>query len=463
MLFTQWPFPIFFALVFAVHWILRTRPARSTWLLIASYVFYAAWDWRFLFLIILSTAIDFFAAKRMADLSDSIQRTRCLLVSLISNLGILGFFKYFNFFVDSAVSFSHSLGLTLPAPSWRIILPVGISFFTFQSMSYTIDVYRRQLEPTRSLRDFAMFVAFFPQLVAGPIVRASEFLPQLGQRQRLSTIDFRSYTTLFLAGLIKKSCISDHLAALVDPVFATPEAYRASAIWLAVLMYAIQIYCDFSGYTDMATACAGLLGYDLPTNFHGPYLARNIRDFWQRWHQTLSRWLKDYLYIPLGGSRGTFSQTQRNLLLTMLLGGLWHGAGWNFVIWGALHGGALVAYQFWKRQSRIRLPLVIAWAITMYWICLTWIFFRSDAYHQTMSLLDGFVWFQNQGPRVLPRTAGVIVVTLWVLHWLNARLRPLQSLHKLPGWLFASLFGAAAAATLSFAQADARPFIYFQF
>jgi len=463
MLFTQWPFPVFFAVVFTVHWILRTRSARSTWLLIASYVFYASWDWRFLFLIMLSTAIDFFAAQRMTGLSDSIQRRRCLLVSLISNLGILGFFKYFNFFVDSAVTFSHSLGLPLHSPTWSIILPVGISFFTFQSMSYTIDVYRGQLQPVRSLRDFAMFVAFFPQLVAGPIVRAAEFLPQLRQRQRLSQVDFRFYTTLFLAGLIKKSCISDHLATLVDPVFASPDAYRASAIWLAVLMYAIQIYCDFSGYSDMATACAGLLGYQLPSNFNDPYLAGDIRDFWQRWHQTLSRWLKDYLYIPLGGNRGTFSRTQRNLLLTMLLGGLWHGAGWNFVIWGVLHGVALVAYQFWRRQTRVRLPLFIAWAITMYWTCLTWIFFRSQAYQPTISLLDGFVWFQDQGPRVLPRAAGIIVITLWALHWLNARLRPVHRVHKLPGWLFASLYGAAAAVALSFAQADSLPFIYFQF
>jgi len=361
------------------------------------------------------------------------------------------------------VSFSHSLGLPLHSPTWSIILPVGISFFTFQSMSYTIDVYRGQLQPVRSLRDFAMFVAFFPQLVAGPIVRAAEFLPQLRQRQRLSQVDFRFYTTLFLAGLIKKSCISDHLATLVDPVFASPDAYRASAIWLAVLMYAIQIYCDFSGYSDMATACAGLLGYQLPSNFNDPYLAGDIRDFWQRWHQTLSRWLKDYLYIPLGGNRGTFSRTQRNLLLTMLLGGLWHGAGWNFVIWGVLHGVALVAYQFWRRQTRVRLPLFIAWAITMYWTCLTWIFFRSQAYQPTISLLDGFVWFQDQGPRVLPRAAGIVVITLWALHWLNARLRPVHRVHKLPGWLFASLYGAAAAVALSFAQADSLPFIYFQF
>jgi alginate O-acetyltransferase complex protein AlgI len=384
-------------------------------------------------------------------------------MSLAANLGILGFFKYFNFFVDSAAALSGSLGHPWDTPSWRIILPVGISFFTFQSMSYTIDIYRRELQPARSVRDFAMFVSFFPQLVAGPIVRASEFLPQLVRPHRLSAIDFRFCITLFLAGLIKKSCIADHLALLVDPVFATPEAYRASAIWLAVILYAIQIYCDFSGYSDMATACAALLGYRLPSNFDGPYLANNIRNFWQRWHQTLSRWLKDYLYIPLGGSRHTWTQTQRNLLLTMLLGGLWHGAGWNFVIWGGLHGVALITFQFWKRFVDIRLPFLVGWAVTMFWICLTWIFFRSHGFGQTLSLLDGFLTLRNQGPRALPHATVVIVLGLWLMHWLNARLRPLERLDACPDWLFAVLFGAVAAVTLSFAQTDARPFIYFQF
>ena len=463
MLFTQWPFPIFFAVVFAVHWALRRPAARHTWLLIASYTFYASWDWRFLLLIMASTAVDFIAGHRMSVVSDSDTRRRWLIMSLVANLGILGFFKYFNFFIDSAAALSLRMGYAWDAPTWRIILPVGISFFTFQSMSYTIDVYRRELKPARSLRDFAVFVAFFPQLVAGPIVRAAEFLPQLTRMQRLSAVDFRLCGTLFLSGLFKKSCIADHLALLVDPVFATPAEFNGTSICLAVLLYAMQIYCDFSGYSDMAIASAALLGFDLPNNFDGPYLASNIRDFWRRWHQTLSRWLKDYLYVPLGGNRQSFLKTQRNLLITMVLGGLWHGAGWNFVIWGALHGIGLITFQIWTRSTDIRLPTIISWATTMLWVCVTWIFFRSQDTHATLHLLRGFLTLHGPGTESLPPATAGVILGAWGIQWLNCRLRPMSQLHRCPDWLFAILFGAAAAVTLSFAQTQARPFIYFQF
>ncbi|MHC4380608.1 MAG: MBOAT family O-acyltransferase, partial [Planctomycetota bacterium] len=302
MIFTEFRFLGFFLLVFAIHWSLRGARTRKTWLLLTSYAFYAAWDWRFLGLILASTLVDFVTGLRIAASEDPGTRKWWLRLSLCANLGILGFFKYCDFFLSSTASLVQAMGFEANLPVLELILPVGISFFTFQTMSYSLDIYYRRLEPTRSLLDLSLFVGFFPQLVAGPIVRAKDFLPQLERPQPFAAIAVKPALLLFLSGFIKKAVISDNLAPMVDAYFADPSAWSAGAAWIAVPGYAVQIYCDFSGYSDMAIALAALLGYRLCLNFHGPYLASDIRDFWRRWHISLSTWLRDYLYIPLGGS-----------------------------------------------------------------------------------------------------------------------------------------------------------------
>ncbi|MCA8942613.1 MAG: MBOAT family protein, partial [Planctomycetes bacterium] len=435
MIFTEPRFLGFFLVVFAVHWLLRSHALRKHWLLAASYAFYAAWDWRFLFLIFASTVVDWVAALQVVRARRvGGGARRWLILSLVANLGVLGFFKYFNFFAYSAWMFFGWLGLPVSKVTLDIVLPVGISFFTFQTMSYSIDVYRGKLEPTRRFSDFALYVAFFPQLVAGPIVRAVDFLPQLVTPRRIRDVDFRAAYGQFLVGFIKKACIADGVAATVDQMFAAPWAYEPTSVTIAVLLYAVQIYCDFSGYSDMAIATARMLGFELRRNFDAPYFARNITDFWRRWHISLSGWLRDYLYIPLGGNRGSRGFTYRNLMLTMLLGGLWHGAGWNFVIWGGIHGAALVLHREWVRLTRGRrlVPAFVAWASTLSVVLLAWVFFRARSLRDSMFILD--VIFTH-------RTGGRTEVSMWqpfpdaglwtsfawvvgplvVVHWLASR------------------------------------------
>ncbi|MGH7127381.1 MAG: MBOAT family O-acyltransferase, partial [Planctomycetaceae bacterium] len=471
LVFSEPRYFVFFAIVFGGYWLLRADRPRKLWLLAASYYFYATWDWRFLALIWISTAVDYVAGRMMSREPPPLGRKFWLVFSLVANLGILGVFKYFNFFIGP-----------LAGTTWEIILPAGISFYTFQTLSYTIDVYRGVLRPVESVLDFALFVAFFPQLVAGPVVRASVFLPQLDSPRRFAWINVRRCLALFVFGFIKKECISDHVAEWVEPVFARPEVYTVSAIWLAVLFYAVQIYCDFSGYTDMALASAGLLGYELQMNFAFPYFAPNVQEFWGRWHISLSTWLRDYLYIPLGGNRGGGLFTFRNLMITMLLGGLWHGAGWNFILWGGLHGLALAAHRLWKdrigpatlagRASHALGPLV-----TFYWVCLMWILFRAQgfdrpetldvAFERLGVLLEGFVLFQSDGGRypiaAFQQWLWLFFAALAVVHWLTYRLPVFRWIDAMPGWLFYLLLGVWSGAAISFADTEHEAFIYFQF
>ena len=345
MLFPTVTFAIFLTLVLGAHTVLLGRPrAWKATMLAASYVFYAWWDWRFLTLIWLSTAVDFVAGRALMASASPTRRRLLLVLSLATNLGMLGFFKYADFFVESFVNLMADLGLAVSAQPLGIILPVGISFYTFQTMSYSIDIYRGRLEPTESLLDFALFVGFFPQLVAGPIVRARDFLAQLATDDR-TPIDTGRSLRLILGGLFKKIVIADVLATeLVDGVFANPGGATGLETLLAIYGYALQIYGDFSGYSDIAIGIALLLGFRFGDNFDQPYRAASLQEFWRRWHISLSSWLRDYLYVSLGGSRRGRLLTYRNLLITMLLGGLWHGAGWTFVVWGALHGRV-----WWRR------------------------------------------------------------------------------------------------------------------
>ncbi len=467
MLFVELRFMLFFAAVFAGHWLLRRNHWRKAWLLAASYLFYGAWDWRFLSLIALSTGLDYTVGLLLGGCRGPRFRRALLAVSVVGNLGMLGVFKYYNFFAESAAGLAAVLGVPLSPAVLDVVLPVGISFYTFQTLSYSIDVYRGTQAPARNPLDVALFVAFFPQLVAGPIVRSRDFLPQLQQHRHWRDVDVQGCVLLFLVGFFKKICVSDHLAQTVDTYFADPQAFSAVSAWMAVLAYAVQIYCDFSGYSDMAIACAGLLGYRLCVNFAHPYFAGSITEFWRRWHISLSTWLRDYLYIPLGGSRAGASRTVRNLMLTMALGGLWHGASWNFVIWGLLHGAALVAHKVYRQvlgDGRLAVVLQpLGPAVTFYWVCVAWIFFRATDLATAGTVFKGFVLCQSQGPRQLDLGSVAWLPVLVLLHYAALHNWFRKSLGRLPDWAFAGASSLAVFLMVGLAHSDYRPFIYFQF
>jgi len=468
--FTQLEFLYFLLCVVSIAWMLRGRVGRNAFLLLASYYFYAYWDFRFCGLLLLSTAVDFVVAKKIAASDNQTTRKRWLLCSLTVNLGMLGIFKYFNFFLEPAEPLVRAIGLnssTLP-----IVLPVGISFFTFQTLSYTIDVYRRKMKPTSSLLDFSLYVSFFPQLVAGPIVRASHLLPQLAVTPNWNSKRMYNGAQQLLRGAVKKVLIADHLADLVDGVFAGPELYHPATVWLAVLAYAGQIYYDFSGYSDMAIGIAKMLGYRFPVNFRHPYLSTSISEFWRRWHITLSTWLRDYLFIPLGGSRGTAWSTNRNLMITMTLGGLWHGAALTFVSWGVWHGIALVV----ARCSRVRLPRVGGWLATMSVVLFGWVLFRATSFENAMVVYRGM--FGGTTPLGLPGTEtwSVAGAILWLpplpllalacmvvdhLVWRTHGRRWM----RLPAdrWFSPVATAMMIWALVLYAPRGFRPFVYFQF
>lgn len=465
MIFTQPIFLLFFLGTFLVYWRLRGHLARKRWLFFASYFFYGYWNWRFLGLILLCTTVDYFTARALDSEKDEKHRKSLITLSIVTNLSVLGFFKYFNFFVDSAYATLHQLGYQAEPPSLRVLLPVGISFFTFQSMSYTVDVYRRGIHARKSFLDFALFVSFFPQLVAGPIVRARDFLPQVERPQLFSDVNVRRALVLFAVGYFKKACVADNVSAAIDRMYADPSLFDAGSRVLGAAMYSLQIFCDFSGYTDMAIAVAALFGFTLVKNFDAPYFSANIQDFWQRWHISLSTWLRDYLYIPLGGNRGTAWLVARNLFLTMVIGGLWHGANWTFVLWGALHGLALVSHRFFARRFpplKGLAPRVLGWALTLSWVVFCFTIFR------TPSISEAWLFF----------TAGSKSATLGVSAWWWAIIIGLgalqysvrchaawleQKLHGFSDWTFYGALGLASAGLLYMTPLNMSPFIYFQF
>lgn len=358
MLFHSTTFALFFAVVFPLYCVLSHR-FQNRWLLGASLVFYGWWDWRFLALMVAAASLDFVAALIIHGTDDEHVRRRWLMVSLVGNLGTLAFFKYFNFFVESFQASLGWLGVSASSSTLSIVLPIGISFYTFQALSYTIDVYRRQLTPVRNYADYLLFVTFFPQLVAGPIERATTLLPQILGPRRITWDHLSTGAWLIVLGLFKKTAIADLAASVADPVFAQPELHSSAALWLGVYAFALQIYADFSGYSDMARGLARMMGFELMVNFEQPYFAASVTEFWRRWHISLSTWLKDYLYVPLGGNRCGQAKTYRNLMITMLLGGLWHGASWNFVIWGGLHGLYLALHRILREGVELLRRLVV--------------------------------------------------------------------------------------------------------
>jgi len=389
-------YALFLVLVVAVHWRLGPK-IQNLFLLAAGYIFYGWWDYRFLLLMIGSTLIDFFIARFIQRSESQSFRRTLLVTSLVVNFAILGFFKYFNFFTDSLAHVLGTLGLSVSAPLLRIILPPGISFYTFQEIAYIVDVYKRKLPAAESFLDYALFISLFPHLIAGPIQRPSHLLPQVQHQRRFRSDQFFDGILLILSGLFRKCVIADNCALLANAAFSGnlgPPNLPVLAI--GAYAFAWQIYGDFSGYSDIARGSAQLLGFHFMVNFRQPYLATSIQDFWRRWHISLSTWLRDYLYIPLGGSAVPGYMTYRNLFATMLLGGLWHGANWTFVVWGGLHGMALAVERFLRQAGFLRrifdLGVGSTWVrrITVFHlVCLSWVFFRAESLTSALALLRG--------------------------------------------------------------------------
>jgi D-alanyl-lipoteichoic acid acyltransferase DltB (MBOAT superfamily) len=464
MLFPTIQFALFFVVVLTANWLLAPTPQRWKWfMLAASYVFYGAWDWRFTALLGGATLVNHTVAGIMAGVEEPRDRQRLLAVGIVANLGVLAWFKYYGFFVSSLINAFKPIG-ELPLPLLQITLPVGISFFTFQAMSYVIDVYRGNQEPA-SMLDFAVYLSFFPQLVAGPIVRGSEFIPQLNGRRDPKRVEAAAAFSLIAGGLFKKVVVANTLAgAIVDPVFASPQNFSAFEVLAGVYGYAVQIYADFSGYTDIAIGIALLLGFRFPQNFDSPYVATSLQDFWRRWHMTLSRWLRDYLYISLGGNRGGRAKTYRNLMITMVLGGLWHGAAWTFVLWGALHGGGMAIEQWWRRAMPERgVPDWVKRVATFHVVCLGWILFRADSLGSVVTILSRL---GHLGPT---SSVTLVVITL-IVGAIGVQFLPTEFKVEVRG-LFGRLQPIAMMAALGIflivldglGPEGVAPFIYFQF
>lgn len=475
MLFCSQAYLLFFTLVFVVYWITPWQRVRVWLLLSASLYFYAKWNELLALLIAGSTCIDYLLARGMDRYSSPRVRKLLLAISIVGNLGLLCYFKYANFFLDSLQTALQGVGFGASIRLLDVILPVGISFYTFEAINYTVDVYRGRVKAERNLPNFMLFITFFPHLVAGPIVRARDFLHQTHRPKRWDWARLNLGVQYFLMGLVKKLVIADRMAALVDPVFANPELYRTHTLWMAMFAYALQIYGDFSGYSDMAIGSAHMLGYKLAQNFNMPYLARNISEFWRRWHISLSSWLRDYLFIPLGGSRGDRWLTCRNLLITMTLGGLWHGANWTFIIWGIAHGLLLGGHRFfrdfaetrpWLQRSLRSWPgAILCTALTFLSVCLLFVLFRAT------SLAKAGMFFQHMFvPHWTPAYSPVKPIALLVFfllaalcHW--AALQPWfrRLAVRLPEPALGIGYAAVLTLTLLLAPASGISFIYFQF
>jgi alginate O-acetyltransferase complex protein AlgI len=475
MLFCSVEFMVFFAALLIVYWSIPWRRARVWLLLVASFCFYATWNKWLAIIICVSTLLDYLLALGMEFSTVPWRRKLLLGVSLFANLGLLCYFKYVNFFL---LSLDEAL-IAAGSPMWfrtlEVILPVGISFYTFEAINYTVDVYRRRIPAERNLGNFMLFILFFPHLVAGPIVRARDFLPQIKRPKHCDWVRLHLGVQYFLMGLFKKLAIADRMAQFADPVFSAPLEYRSSAAWIAMFAYALQVYCDFSGYTDMAIGTAHMLGYKLAENFNMPYLSRNIGEFWNRWHISLSTWLRDYLFIPLGGSRDGEWKTRRNLLITMTLCGLWHGAAWTYVGFGAIQGLMLITQRVFHRWCKGRPRLsealrshpgtLLCIAFTFVSFCVSLVVFRAPSFGHAFAMYERML---TPAPGALPTPLPefgfwVTVAVMLAAHVLGKTgvwIRPALRLSApMLGFSYAVLLGLA----LVLAPQGAKPFIYFQF
>lgn len=473
MLFPTLTFGLFFLLVYVLTWTVgrSDNEWRKIILLAASWVFYGAWDWRFVALLIASAAINWGLAQRVAALGDEEEtegaRKRVVVLGVVANLAILGFFKYFDFFLGELAPILQGFGVGRDLRILQIVLPVGVSFFTFQGMSYLIDVWRGRSKPA-SLLDLTLLMSFFPHLVAGPIVRASHLIPQFRSVPKLDRGMAAMGLLLIVWGLFKKAVIASELAVkLVDPVFFDPAAHGSLDLIVAAYGYAVQIYCDFSAYSDMAIGLAALLGYRFPRNFDQPYRAQSLQDFWRRWHISLSSWLRDYLYIGLGGNRGGLLFICRNLMLTMLLGGIWHGAKWTFLIWGGLHGAVLALERIWrdlKPEGWPSLPRALGIFLTFHIVVLGWIFFRADSFDGAIAYLAGIGALSGAVTLVTPLILALIVIGL-EMHFIPAQIMPrlARQLRRVPAPLAGLAIGIAILIIDSMRFEGVAPFIYYQF
>ncbi|MDP8223516.1 MAG: MBOAT family protein [Candidatus Lernaella stagnicola] len=471
MLFNSVKYGVFLVVVFLLFWaVVRVRLARMILLLAASYFFYANWNPTFLLLIWFSSSLDFFVGGTMGLTDRPWLRKLLLGVSICTNLGILAIFKYADFFLESASAAVVWMGMDPIRLRLDLILPVGISFYTFQTMSYIIDVYRRKLTPTYLYHEYLVYVSFFPQLVAGPIVRAVDLLPQFDKKPKLTPTRGSMAMWLIMGGLLKKVVIADYLdIALIDLVFSDPVRYTSLEALAAIYAYALQIYCDFSGYSDVAIGSALLMGYQIPINFDAPYTARNLRDFWRRWHISLSFWFRDYLYIPLGGNRHGAVRTYFNLWATMMLCGLWHGAEWRFIFWGFLHGCGVTATRIWQHWSG-RDRAVTWWGraltiiLTFHFVCFAWVFFRADSIGTAWQILGLVFAGVGHAPNLTLPLLGLMLVG-YALHWVPQHWEEAvrARFDAVPAPVQALVLFVVVVVLYSVASTDGKPYIYYQF
>lgn len=472
MVFNSYTFLLFFALVALGMRVHASWTAKKAFLLVSSYMFYAVWNPPFVLMLWFSTVVDWWLARRIAKTEDRLRRKLLLCGSLVANLGLLAFFKYGTFVLENFQVLLAGLGVHYQPPPLEIVLPVGISFYTFQTLSYTIDVYRRQINPWPSFLDFALFVTFFPQLVAGPIVRARDFLPQTTTEPAPTSTHVGWGLSLMVLGLFEKVVLADGLfAPIVEGVYDSNLTPSPLASGTATLAFAGQIFCDFAGYSTIAIGAAMVLGFWLPDNFRYPYAAIGFSDFWRRWHISLSSWLRDYLYVSLGGNRAGSLITFRNLMLTMLLGGLWHGASWNFVIWGGLHGFYLIAERFLShlfgawRIWRTWIARVALCATTFGCVCFAWVFFRAPSIQRSVDILRGLTPFAER--QIFVSQADLLITVtvmagLLTAHWILRDTTIEHVVARIPVWVRVSALALMILA-IFLSPGEDRAFIYFQF
>ncbi len=474
MIFNSFIFFIFLGIVLPIFYLLPTKTSKNSFLLIVSYIFYGYWDWRFCLLLTLTTLIDYYVGRELHKATDLKKRKLLLTVSLVINLGILGFFKYFNFFVGTFEDMSALFGVKLDYLHLNIILPVGLSFYIFHNISYIMDIYRRKIEPTDNLIDFGLFVVFFPQLVAGPIGRAAVLLPQLKKKLSPTKEQIRGGIVLIISGLFRKVMIGDTSGRFVDHIFGHLEAYKSFEIICGLILFTVQIYADFSGYTHIARGTAKLFGVELMKNFEQPYLARNIGEFWNRWHISLSTWLRDYLYIPLGGNKKGKNRTYINLMITMILGGLWHGASWNFVVYGALHGVYLSVHRMFfnhakakpEKIKKLSFGVVLSIFFTFCLVTFSRIFFRSTSWKTTELFFSKIFHWESSEYNLwfLTTTLTYVVITygMDIIEYSTGKHTYLLDIKSKP--LRYGLLSGVLVLTLFFMfQTKTTPFLYFKF
>ena len=467
MLFNTLVFWSFFLLVYILYLSLqRSLRAQNILLLLASYIFYGYWNWKLLSLLLFSTVLDYFCGIRIHENSSSRKRRFYLILSVAGNLSLLGFFKYFNFFLESTQVILERIGLPAPRAFLRIALPIGISFYTFQTMSYTLDIYRRKLAPTRDFLNFALFVSFFPQLVAGPIERATHLLPQILSPRKITLSQLREGGYLILWGLYKKSVVADNLARIVDRVFGGGY-YTGGEVLISLYAFAFQVYGDFSGYSDIARGLGRLMGFDIVKNFNLPYFSSNIRELWRRWHISLTTWLRDYLYITLGGNRRGRLQTYRNIFLTLLLGGVWHGANWNFVLWGAYHGILMCGHRVFRNRKFLKCGKgweILSTLFTFHLVVLGYLLFRSGSISQIKTLGTALFLRFFLTPQTIFWTGEVLffISLLLVIEIVELRRGEFAILNLRPV-VRGLLFLIIVFSLVVFGVTGGREFVYFQF